>query len=312
MCRSTIRESNLEVSAALDGIEEVFDGKRDYFELEYALSPATEQPWLLMSVTLLKGADRGIVISHQDITERKRHEQAIHDLSGRLINAQEQERSRIARELHDDVNQQLALLAIELQQLESFFPEDSSEGRQQVQALWKKTHGLSTEVQQLSHQLHSTKLEHLGIVAALRGLCGEFSAQHKIGADFQFRQVPPTMDSDASLSLFRVAQESLHNVAKHSRAKKVRMELIGRGGNAVLRVSDDGVGFDPDALRNQTGLGMISMRERVHFVGGTLSVWSKPSMGTQVEAVIPLSRKVVAVNRNSESVSPDGRTALSE
>lgn len=299
-CRNRIGESNLEETAALDGIQAVFDGKRDYFQAEYALNPGTVQPWLLMSVTPLKGADRGIVISHQDISERKRHEQAIHDLSGRLINAQEQERSRIARELHDDVNQQLALLAIELQQLESFFPEDSSEGRQQVQALWKKTHGLSTEVQQLTHQLHSTKLEHLGIVAALRGLCAEFSAQHKIGADFQSRQVPPTMDSDASLSLFRVAQESLHNVAKHSRAKKVRMELIGEGGKVVLRVSDDGVGFDPDALRNQSGLGMISMGERIRFAGGRLSVWSKPSMGTQVEAMIPLSRKTNAVSGTSQ------------
>jgi PAS domain S-box-containing protein len=255
-----------------------------------------------------EGESLRIVALCRDVTGRQRQEQAIHELSGRLINAQEQERSRIARELHDDVNQQLAVLAIELQQLESFFPEDSSEGRQKVQALWKKTHGLSTEIQQLSHQLHSTKLEHLGIVAALRGLCTEFSAQHNIGTEFQFRQVPPTMDSDASLSLFRVAQESLHNVAKHSRAKRVRMELFGEGGKVVLRVSDDGVGFDPDARRNQTGLGMISMSERIRFVGGTLSVWSKPSMGTQVEAAIPLSRKVVAVNRISEAVSPAGKT----
>ena len=305
-CRTRMAERKLEATATLDGIQAVFDGKRDYFESEYALD-STEQTWLSMSVTPLQG-HHGIVISHQDMTERKRHEKAIHELSGRLINAQEQERSRIARELHDDVNQQLSVLAIEIQQLESFLPQDSSEGRKQIQALWRKTHNLSTDLQQLSHQLHSTKLEHLGVAAALRGLCNEFSSMYKIAADFQFRQVPTALDADASLCLFRVAQESLHNVAKHSQAKKVRMELFGAGENVVLRVSDDGVGFDPGARRNQAGLGMISMGERARFVGGKLSVWSKPSMGTQVEATVPLSRKVAASNRTSESVSPEGKT----
>jgi signal transduction histidine kinase len=300
ICRRTIGD-NPEVTMALEGIESVFDGKRDYFELEFALPSATQPASLLMSVTPLKGPDRGIVISHHDITERRRHEEAIQDLSGRLINAQEQERSRIARELHDDINQQLAVLAIELQQLQDFFPEDSLRGRRQVQALWKKTLGLSTDLQHLSHQLHSTKLEHLGITAALRGLCGEFSEQHKIGADFQFRQVPPKLDAEISLHLFRVAQESLHNVAKHSRAKMVRMELVGADAKIVLRVSDDGIGFDPDAPKHQTGLGMTSMSERIRFVGGVLSIWSRPSMGTQVEATIPLSGRPAAVNRTSES-----------
>jgi len=298
--RSTIGD-NPELTMALEGIQSVFDGKRDYFELEFALPSATEPTSLLMSVTPLKGADRGIVVSHYDVTERKRHELAIQDLSGRLINAQELERSRIARELHDDINQQLAVLAIELQQLQDLFPEDSLQSRQKVQVLWKKTLALSTDLQHLSHQLHSTKLEHLGIIAALRGLCGEFSEQHKIGADFQFRQVPPKLDSEISLHLFRVAQESLHNVAKHSRAKKVRMELVGTGAMVVLRVSDDGVGFDPNASKHQPGLGMTSMSERIRFVGGTLTIWSKPSMGTQVEATITLSGRAGGVNPISES-----------
>jgi signal transduction histidine kinase len=253
----------------------------------------------MISVTPLAGPDRGIVISHHDITERKRHERAITELSGRLITAQEQERSRIARELHDDINQQLALLAIELQQLERFFPEDAPEGREKTQALWRKAHALSTDIQHLSHELHSTKLEHLGIVAALRGLCTEFSEQHKIEADFQFRQVQPGMAPEISLSLFRVAQESLHNVAKHSQAKRVQVELLGKGREIVLRVSDDGVGFDPDAPKGRSGLGMISMNERVRLVGGTLSVCSKHSLGTQIEAAIPLSRAELTVSRAS-------------
>ena len=308
MCRSRAGKGDLELTATLDGMEAVFDGRRDHFELEYAFLSATEQVWLLMSVTPLKGSGRGIVISHHDITERKRHERAIQELSGRLINAQELERSRIARELHDDINQRLAVLAIELQQLDRFVPEDSLQGRQKIEGLWKKTHGLSTDLQHLSHQLHSTKLEHLGIIAALRGLCGEFSEQHKIGADFQFRQVP-TLDSEISLHLFRVAQESLHNVAKHSRAKKVRMELAGTDGRIVLRVTDDGVGFDTEVPISQTGLGMTSMSERIRYVGGTLSVWSRPSMGTQVEATIPVTHRTAAVNRAAPPVSIDDRTA---
>jgi protein-histidine pros-kinase len=115
--------------------------------------------------------------------------------------------------------------------------------------------------------------------------------------------VPPKLDSEISLHLFRVAQESLHNVAKHSRAKMVRMELVGTNGKVVLRVSDDGIGFDPDASKHQSGLGMTSMSERIRFVGGILSIWSRPSVGTQVEATIPLSGRPVAVNRTSESAS---------
>jgi signal transduction histidine kinase len=125
----------------------------------------------------------------------------------------------------------------------------------------------------------------------------------KIAADFQFRELPPTLDSEISLHLFRVAQESLHNVGKHSRAKKVRMELVGTDGKIVLRVSDDGIGFDPDAAKHQSGLGMTSMSERIRFAGGILSLWSKPSMGIQVEASIPLSGRPVTIIRTSLSVS---------
>jgi PAS domain S-box-containing protein len=306
LCRSGRRGNTPERAAALEGIQAVFDGKRDYFEMEYIVHSAPAQPCLLMSVTPLKGPDHGVVISHQDITERKRHELAIQDLSGRLINAQEQERSRIARELHDDINQQVAMLAIELQQLQTFLPAGFPEGREKVQALWEKTHILSTEIQHLSHQLHSAKLEHLGIIAALRGLCSEFLEQHKIEADFQFRQVPQRLDSDISLTLFRVAQESLHNVAKHSHAKKVRVELVGTAEKVVLRVSDDGVGFS--TLDHRTGLGMTSMNERTRLLGGVFTISSISSLGTQVEAAIPLSTRTAAVNRAPQLIRPDRKT----
>ncbi len=306
ICRAAAGDSGVE--AALTGIQAIYDKKRDYFELEYEFMSGTDQRWSLLSMTPLKGNYSGVVVSHQDITERKRHELAIQDLSGRLISAQEQERSRIARELHDDINQQVAMLAIEIQQLEQILPEGSPENHQKIQALWRKAHILSTDIQHISHRLHSAKLEHLGITAALRGLCDEFSAQHKIKTDFQFHQMPPRLNGEISLSLFRVAQESLHNVAKHSRASKVRMELALTGGLLVLRVSDDGVGFDPNAAGSRTGLGMVSMNERIRLVGGSLSVVSKASLGTQVEASIPVSSTVTSVDRASRSVRSNHRT----
>ena len=302
-CQAKLERGDTSAKATLEGIQAVFDGQRDSLHVEYAPDSAPESICFLVSVTPLKGP-RGIVISLQDMTERKRHERAIQELTGRSINAQEQERSRIARELHDDVNQQLAVLAIELQQLEALFPGDSTEstkGRDRVQSLWKKTHDLSMDVQHLSHRLHSAKLEHLGIVAALRGLSEEFATQHSIACDFQFRDVPATIATDPSLSLFRVAQEGLHNIAKHSKASEVLLELVGEGETAVLRLTDNGVGFDPDLSINQSGLGMVSMRERIRGVGGTFSIRSKPSIGTRIEVVIPVHCNVPARSSTLET-----------
>jgi PAS domain S-box-containing protein len=296
ICRRASAESEFNASAVLAGLQAIYQGTQDHFELELEHGVEPDRRWSLLLITRLRTVAGGVVLTEQDITERKRHEADVRELSGRLINAQENERSRIARELHDDINQQLAILAIELQQLQSSLPADFTESRQKARGLWEKTHRISTDIQHLSHELHSTKLEHLGIIAALRGLCNDFSEQHKVEVDFQFRNVPAKLDSDIGLSLFRVVQESLHNVAKHSGAKRVRVELLGGDDQVVLRVSDDGVGFDPKAPEHRNGLGMVSMSERIRLVGGNLSVTSRCSLGTQVEAVVPLLRKTTAEN----------------
>ena len=255
--------------------------------MEYRSESEIGMRSLLISVTPLRTSGNGVVISQEDITLRKRHEEAIRELSGRLINAQEQERSRIARELHDDINQQVAMLAIELQQLKSSIPGEVQNRNERIDAIWKKTHSLSLDIQRLSHRLHSSKLDHLGIVTALRGLCNEISAQSRIEIDFQFREVP-VLGSDISLSIFRVAQESLHNITKHAKARRVQVELLGTGSSILLRVSDDGIGFDPDAPEHKAGLGMISMRARIRSVGGDISFISSPARGTRVETMIPV------------------------
>jgi PAS domain S-box-containing protein len=304
-CKAAAEAGDGKVAAALEGIRDVNDAKREFFQFEYNYRSENRERWFLMSVTPMKSPGRGVVITHEETTQRKGHERAIQELSWRLISAQEQERERIARELHDDLNQKVAIIAIELQRLGSLFPENADEEKGKVNDLWNKVHSLSMDVQRLSHQLHSTKLHYLGIVAALRGLCNEISEHHKIEIDFQSRQVPPVIDSGTSLSLFRIAQEGLHNVAKHARAQKAKVELFGTGDTVVLRVSDNGIGFDPDAPQHKTGLGMISMEERIRAVGGALSVCSKPSLGTEIEATVPISRSTLAAVVPTHTITYD-------
>ncbi len=131
-------------------------------------------------------------------------------------------------------------------------------------------------------------------ISTLGGLCKEVAEQSNIEVNFQSLQVPTGMSSDVSLSIFRVAQESLHNIAKHAKARRVQVELLGTSTSVVLRVSDDGIGFDPEASKHRPGLGMISMKERIRSVGGTISFSSKPSMGTQLETTIPVVEMPVA------------------
>jgi signal transduction histidine kinase len=236
---------------------------------------------------------RGDIVVHRDITERQRTEESIRELSSRLILAQEEERSRIARELHDDISQQLVLLGIEIQQVEEAIPETAAFLRARLKEIWKKAHEASQDVQRISHQLHSSKLENLGLPAALKGLLQEFIRLHQVGGETQFWDIPTPLDREVSLTLFRVAQEALRNAAKHSGAKNIRIELMGETAGLLLRISDDGVGFDPK-VNSRYGLGMISMEERLRLVKGRLSVWSSVGVGTQVEARVPLTAQPAA------------------
>jgi signal transduction histidine kinase len=203
-----------------------------------------------------------------------------------MIYGQEAERCRIARELHDDINQQLALLGIEIHRAEEALPETAAPMRARLKEIWGKTHEISQDVQRISHQLHSSKLEHLGLVAALKGLLDEFTRKYRIGGQIRFRDIPTQPDSEVSLTLFRVAQEALQNAGKHSAATNIRMELIAESFGLVMRITDDGVGFDASAKLG-CGLGMISMKERLRLINGGLSIWSRPGLGTKVEARVP-------------------------
>jgi PAS domain S-box-containing protein len=221
-----------------------------------------------------------------DITERKLAEATLADVRRRLTEAQEQERNRIARELHDDIGQRLALLAIELEQLHQD-PPDLPEVRRRMGELQKQASELATDIQTLSHELHSTKLEYLGPVAAMRGLCQELGEQAKVKIDFKSQDLPSPLPPDISLCLFRVLQEALHNSVKHSGARHVEVGLWGTPDEIHLAVSDPGVGFDSEAAKESRGLGLVSMEERLKLLKGTISIESQPKRGTTIHASVP-------------------------
>jgi PAS domain S-box-containing protein len=197
-----------------------------------------------------------------DITDMKLAEEAVSAMTRKLIEAQEQERARIARELHDDISQRLATLAIELEQLRPNLSE--VEGR--MQELQQHTSEISKDVQALSHDLHSSKLEHLGIVAGIRSWCKEFAERRKIEIDFK-SQVQSVLPMEIGVSLFRVLQEALHNAMKHSGVKKVQVELREDADGINLVITDSGKGFDVETRMHGKGLGLVSMQERVRLVG---------------------------------------------
>jgi len=214
-----------------------------------------------------------------DVTDRKRAENALAEVTGRLISAQEEERCRIARELHDDFNQRLALLSIGLERLGQAV---SATSGTQVQDLLRLTQEIASDVHRLSHQLHPAKLEHLGLVAAIKGLCREMSEQYGAQIAFLHRNVPTSIAKESALCLFRVAQEALSNTVKHSGGKKGKLELFGDRRMLHLCVSDSGVGFDLQSVSAKGRLGLISMQERVRAAGGTISIESRPSRGTRI------------------------------
>jgi signal transduction histidine kinase len=231
----------------------------------------------------------------QDITQRKLSEEALMAMSGRLITAQEEERTRIARELHDDLSQRMAVLQIGLEQFKQGMPDISSKAKQQLHTIAETAREVSSDIHSLSYQLHPARLELLGLVASLKGFCGEFSAQHKIDIQFLHSNIPGQIPKDVSLCLYRIAQEALQNVVKHSEAAEAEVELSGQSEEIELCISDSGRGFDVESAKRVAGLGIVSMRERLRLVGGRLSIESEPSRGTRICVRIPQAATAAAV-----------------
>jgi PAS domain S-box-containing protein len=232
--------------------------------------------------------DRPIAVleTNNDITDRKRNEHALEDLAGRLIYAQEDERSRIGRELHDHVSQRLGILAINIDQLR-MDPSTPTAIAPALDNLREQTSDITKDIHNLSHRLHSTMLDHLGVIPALQRLVDECSERYAIPIVFTHTPLPTLVPSDVALCLFRVAEEGLANIAKHSAASAARVEVTADTRGIHLRIADQGVGFDPNRLDTQPGLGFVSMRERLRLVRGTVRVHSVPAQGTTVEVWVP-------------------------
>ena len=222
-----------------------------------------------------------------DITERKNAEEALSSVNGRLIEAQESERARIARDLHDDIGQRLALLTVALEHVKGL-PTDSSEALHCLEALQQQTAEISADVQALSHELHPPRLLHLGGVIAMRGFCNELSVQKNVEIAFRDENVPGNMPLDVSLCLFRVLQEALQNAVRHSGVRHVDVQLRGVGDAIHLTIRDHGVGFDVESAGRGLGLGLTSMKERLKLVGGELFIESQSTRGTTVLARAPV------------------------
>ena len=209
-----------------------------------------------------------------------------------LIEAHEEERSWIARELHDDINQQMALLAVNLESVRQHLPPSDVQTRRRIEQAAKRAGDIASNIQALSHRLHSSKLEYLGLVAASKGFCGEVSHQQNVNIAFNSQDVPKNLSQEISLCLFRVLQEAVQNAVKHSGVRQFEVSLKGAWNEIELSVHDSGVGFDPEKTFSVHGLGFTSMKERLKLVDGELSIDSNVQRGTTVQARVPLRPKM--------------------
>ncbi len=270
------------------GLGHSLNGRRkdgSEFPIEMGLSPMRSPEGLFFLASII------------DLTERRRAEDGLRAsqrelqlLTGRLLEAQESERRRIARELHDDLNQALALVSVELDLLSQRPPDSPSRTAERARELSERVKELSSAVHDLSHQLHPSKLEQLGLVAAIRGLCKELAQHHGLKVKFTHDDVPEVIPGATALCLYRIVQEALWNVVKHGGTDFAVVELSGAPNGIQLRVSDDGTGFDPASAAGNGGLGLVSMRERLHLVGGEITIDSRPFGGTRIDIRIPAPR----------------------
>lgn len=236
----------------------------------------------------------GAFAIYQDISERKRSEEKLIALRNRLTRAQEEERARIARDLHDDAGQRLALLSIDLEQLKQASANLRSSLTQQLESLVKAASEITSDIHNVSRRLHPSQVELLGLPAALTNFCRDFGARN--GMEIEFVVSPPQQkpSQEAALCLFRVAQEAIRNVQKHSGTRRALLQLDEVSGSLRLRISDEGAGFDAESAEYSEGLGLLSMQERLHSLGGELFIHSRRGGGTCIEAYIPLSPTVPA------------------
>lgn len=247
--------------------------------------------WGRLTVSAVRDASGKVIFGIgmvEDISERKRVEEEVLSLSNKLIFTQEQERSRVARDLHDGLGQQIAALSIAVSNVKRAIPEQDAEARERIARLQQRIGAIAEGVRRISHQLHPAVLELAGIVPALRSYCKQFSADTGIAVALES---PDSIEipAEVALSLYRIAQEALQNVAKHSGAKEASLQLKLAPGGVELTVADRGHGFDARVAAPNAGLGLVSMKERVRLTHGSLTITSTPGDGATLHVAIPLA-----------------------
>jgi len=281
-----------DLKGCMDTYTQAFD-RREYFQMEYRLRRHDGQYRWLSAIGVPRfnpdHSFAGYIGSCTDVTEHKLAEESLADMGRKLIEAHEEERTWIARELHDDVNQRMALLAVELDRWNQQLPPSAVELHDHIHHAIQRLSNIATDIQALSHRLHSSKLEYLGLVPAAKSFCRELSEQHQAEIDFRDMAMPRSVPKEISLCLFRVLQEALQNAMKYSGVRHIKVELRGTEGEIQLTVSDLGIGFDPQDAIHRRGLGLISMRERMQLVRGEISINSQPGSGTTIHARVPFS-----------------------
>jgi PAS domain S-box-containing protein len=251
--------------------------------LEYALPMGELRHY---EARLVPSDDGRIVSIVRDVTESKRANELNRALVGRIIVSQEEERQRIARELHDDLSQKVALLNLEVDQIANEVPLYTH--RTRLEQVSSQVGEIASGLSDLSHQLHPSRLQTLGLTESVRLLCREISQQRHVKVEFSSARLPHSVDPGVSLCLYRIAQEALHNVAKHSQAQDASVYLARDGNFVDLQISDSGVGFDPN-VTTAAGLGLVSMRERVGVLKGHLVIYASPGQGTRIGVRVPLN-----------------------
>jgi two-component system sensor histidine kinase UhpB len=265
---------------------------------------------LVISVPMLFVAilieEREVAQEHLRASQKSQEENynRIRDLAGRLLSAQEDERRKIARELHDDIGQRLSLLSIQLDELSGTLQGESTNARFATSQLLIDLQNVITDIHNLSHQLHSRGLEQMGLEGALRSLCRAVARQHRINVELHSDHLSK-FPLDKALCIFRVAQEALQNAVKHGRAEQIEVDLRQKSNSVYLAIRDTGVGFDVKAAAD--GLGLVSMHERVHFLGGTLDVRSQKGKGTEILARLPLHNRLEDRRSDRERRSEERR-----
>jgi PAS domain S-box-containing protein len=269
---------------------EAFD-RREPYHMEYRLRRHDgEYRWIHCSGVPRFEADgsfAGYIGSAIDVTERKLDEESLSNINQRLLDAQEEERGRIARELHDSINQRLILLSLNLDRLQHNLPDSVNEVRRKIREAKEQLAHVAKDTYALSRRLYPAQLEYLGLPKAAASFCKDLSEQHNVKIGFQTDGVSENVRKDVSLCLYRVLQEALYNAIKFSRSQQFDVRLTGDSDEIHLRIRDEGIGFDPDAVKGKKGIGLSSMYERLKSIGGELLIESQPKLGTKIHARVP-------------------------